>query len=167
VRGPGPTDHVILYRNQPVCKDLIRARVKAAGERTGVKVHPHSLRHTAATQLLNAGCRVTSIQKLLGHKELNTTMIYARVHDRTVAKDYYSAMEEVERRLDVAGNTCIAGARIGGAERGWLLTIADQLAQPMLSDEVRLNIVAQIRHVLVGQESHALATPALLEAEAR
>jgi hypothetical protein len=30
---------------------------------------------------LNAGCRVTSIQKFLGHKRLNSTMIYARVHD--------------------------------------------------------------------------------------
>ena len=82
VRGPGPTDHVFLYRNQPLCKDLIRSRIKAAGNRVGVKVSPHRLRHTAATQLLNAGCRVTSIQRLLGHKALNTTMVYARVHDR-------------------------------------------------------------------------------------
>jgi integrase/recombinase XerD len=100
VRGLGPTDHVFLYRNQPVCKDLIRSRLKAAGRRVGVKVNPHCLRHTAATQLLNAGCRVTSIQKLLGHKSLNTTMTYARVHDRTVAEDYYMAMEEVETRVN-------------------------------------------------------------------
>ncbi|HHH83114.1 MAG TPA: site-specific integrase [Chloroflexi bacterium] len=75
--------------------------IKAAGNRVGVKVSPHRLRHTAATQLLNAGCRVTSIQALLGHKSLNTTMTYARVYGRTVADDYYLAMEQVERRLDV------------------------------------------------------------------
>jgi integrase/recombinase XerD len=81
VRGMGPTDHVFLYRNQPVSKDLIPARIKAAGKRVGVKVYPHKLRHTHATQLLNAGCRVTTIQKLLGHQRLNSTMIYTRVHE--------------------------------------------------------------------------------------
>ena len=53
-------------------------------------------------QLLNAGCRVTSIQKLLGHQRLNSTMIYARVHDRTVAEGYYAAMEVVEKRPEAA-----------------------------------------------------------------
>ena len=101
MRGQGPSDHVFLYRNAPLCKDLVRDRVKAAGERTGVKVTPHRLRHTFATQLVNAGCRITSIQKLLGHRRLNSTMIYARVHDRTVAEDYYAAMEIVEQQLDV------------------------------------------------------------------
>jgi len=87
VRGPGPTDHVFLYRNQPVCKDLIRSRLKAAGSRVGVKVSPHRLRHTMATQLVNVGCRVTSLQKFLRHKELSTTHVYARVHDQIVTDD--------------------------------------------------------------------------------
>jgi integrase len=55
VRGPGPTDHVFLYRNQPVSKDLVHERIKAAGKQVGVHAYPHRLRHTAATQLLNAG----------------------------------------------------------------------------------------------------------------
>ena len=102
LRGLGPTDHLFLYRNEPLSKDLIRNRLQAAGKRVGVKVYPHRLRHTCATQLLNAGCRVTSIQKFLGHKRLNSTMVYARVHDQTVADDYYSAMERVEQRLQIA-----------------------------------------------------------------
>jgi site-specific recombinase XerC len=52
-----------------------------SGVRVGVQVYPHRLRHTAATKLLNASYRITSIQKFLGHKKLNTTMIYARLHD--------------------------------------------------------------------------------------
>lgn len=103
VRGPGPTDHVLLYRNQPLGKDLIRGRLKAAGERAGVYVYAHRLRHTAATQLLNAGCPVTSIQKFLGHKKLNSTMIYARAHDKTVEEDYFAAMQRIEQRLELAG----------------------------------------------------------------
>jgi len=101
VRGQGSGDHVFLYRNAPLRKDLIRARLKAVGEKAGVKVFPHRLRHTCATQLLNAGCRVTSIQRFLGHKELSSTMIYARAHDQTVAEDYFAAMEKVEKGLKI------------------------------------------------------------------
>jgi site-specific recombinase XerD len=82
VRGPGSGDHVFLFRNAPLGKCLVHRRISAAGVRVGVKVYPHKLRHTTATQLLNAGCRITSIQRFLGHKKLNTTMIYARAHDQ-------------------------------------------------------------------------------------
>ena len=58
------------------------------------------LRHTFGMQLVNAGCQITTIQALLGHKHLNTTMTYARVHDRTVAEDYFAAMAVVEKRLE-------------------------------------------------------------------
>lgn len=99
VRGSGAREHLFLYRHKPVSKDFIRGRIKAAGVRTGVKVTPHQLRHTYATQLVNAGCKITTIQALLGHKHLNTTLTYARVHDRTVAEDYFAAMSVVEKRL--------------------------------------------------------------------
>jgi integrase/recombinase XerD len=46
VRGPGASDHVFLYRNQALRKDLIRARIQLAGKAVGVKVYPHRLRHT-------------------------------------------------------------------------------------------------------------------------
>lgn len=101
-RGTGSSDHVFLYRNAPMKKDLVRCRIKDAGTKVGVKVYPHRLRHTCATQLLNAGCRITSIQRFLGHKELGTTMIYARAHEQTVAEDYFAAMSRVEQRLDIA-----------------------------------------------------------------
>ncbi len=149
VRGMGPSEHVFLYRNEPLKKDLIRGRLKAAGERVGVKVNPHRLRHTCATQLLNAGCRVTSIQKFLGHQRLNSTMIYARVHDRTVAEDYYTAMEQVEKRLDL----CVAIAEQEQAshlptDRSNLLLYLDQLALPDLAPERRLDLVTQMRRML-------------------
>ena len=99
MRGLGPTEHVFFYRNLPVSKDLIGSRIRASGKRTGVKVTPHRLRHTCATQLLNAGCRITSIQKFLGHRCISTTMVYAKVHDQSVSDDYYKAMERIEKRL--------------------------------------------------------------------
>jgi site-specific recombinase XerD len=99
LRGSGSGDHVFLFRNAPLSHCFIHSRIKTAGQRVGVKVYPHRLRHTAATQLLNAGCRITSIQRFLGHKKLNTTMIYARVLDQTVAEDYFKAMVQVEKQL--------------------------------------------------------------------
>ena len=151
VRGMGPTNHVFFYRNLPVRKDLIRERIKAAGKRVGVKVTPHCLRHTFGTQLINAGCRVTTIQKLLGHRRLNATMIYSRVHDRTVAEDYYAAMAQIEKGLDLAAGTDViekTGEPIGTNERAQLLELASQLAAPELDLDMRLRLVAQMRCVL-------------------
>ena len=148
VRGMGPTDHVFLYRNQPVCKGFISSRLKACGSQLGVKVHPHRLRHTCATQLLNAGCRIISIQRFLGHKRLNTTLVYARVHDQTVADDYFTAMSSVERRLDLLENQKEGPDPTILDVRYELLTLTDQLAVPQISTDLRLGIVARIRQVL-------------------
>jgi hypothetical protein len=41
---------------------------------------------------------ITRIQKLLGHQYISTTMIYARVHDRTVETDYRQAMRQIEQQ---------------------------------------------------------------------
>jgi site-specific recombinase XerD len=150
VRGPGPTDHVFLYRNQPVGKDLIHGRLKAAGERAGVQVHAHRLRHTAATQLLNAGCPVTSIQQFLGHKKLNTTMVYARAHDKTVEADYFAAMSRIETRLSLAPAPETRSEPVPEEEREQLLALTEQLTEPELSFELRLMIVGQMRGLLFG-----------------
>ncbi|CAG0953455.1 Tyrosine recombinase XerC [Anaerolineae bacterium] len=153
VRGEGADDHVFLYRHRPLAKELIWARTRAAGERVGVKVTPHQLRHTCATQLLNAGCKITSIQQLLGHREIGSTLIYARIHDETVASDYYVAMARLEKSLEIP-------AKMGDVKepnndkpvaRAQLLVLIDQLAVPQLGLETRLDLVAQMRHLLNGQ----------------
>jgi Phage integrase family len=134
----------------------------------GVKVYPHRLRHTAATQLLNAGCRVTSIQKFLGHKELSTTMVYARVHDQTVADDYYAAMSQIEKRLDLLDTQQGVSIPISNNERTQLLALTTQLEQPELNLETRLSIVTQMREVLtyskIDQDTYSLPSPILVKA---
>ncbi|MCC7358729.1 MAG: tyrosine-type recombinase/integrase [Anaerolineales bacterium] len=147
VRGPGPSDYVFLYRAEPVEKDLLRSRIRSAGERAGVKVSPHMLRHTFGTQLVNAGCPVTSIQKLLGHRDLSSTLIYARVHDHTVATDYYSAMARIENDLSCTPRPSDTQTR---AE---LLKLAQQLAKPQLRQPARLELVQQLRQILDGQSA--------------
>jgi len=81
----------------------VRDRLHAAGERVGVKVSPHRLWHTFATLLLNAGAPILTVQTVLGHKHIDTTLGYARLYDGTVAADYYRAMSEIEPHLALAG----------------------------------------------------------------
>ncbi len=153
MRGPGPTDHVFLYRNQALSKDLIHGRLKACGERVGVSVYAHRLRHTCATQLLNAGCPVTSIQKFLGHKRLNTTMVYARAYDQTVEADYFAAMSRVEQRLLVAPEPEPTIAVVTDDEKVQILAIAGQLAAPEAEPEMRRNLFEQMLCLLFGGQT--------------
>jgi site-specific recombinase XerD len=159
VRGMGPTDHVFFYRNQPVNKDLIYSRIKAAGERVGVKVSPHRLRHTFATQLVNVGCRVTTIQKLLGHRRLNSTMIYTRVHNQTVENDYYAAMAQIEKRLDLVPEADKLDEPVSVDERLHLLGLVGQLASPELGLDARMDLIEQMRRVLNRETLESALAP--------
>ena len=50
----------------------------------------HAARHTNATLLIYKGVNITTVQKLLGHKNVRTTQIYANVSDRTIVHDLKS-----------------------------------------------------------------------------
>jgi integrase len=101
VRGVEKAGDFVFVRNgKPLKRHFISQRLKIIGRQVDVIVSSHRLRHTFATQLLNVGCKVTSIQKLLGHTSLNTTMTYARAFDYTVMLDYYSAVDTMEFQPD-------------------------------------------------------------------
>ena len=57
----------------------------------------HCLRHTCATDLLNAGMRLECVQQLLGHSTVEMTRRYARLTDRTREEEYFRAMAIIER----------------------------------------------------------------------
>ena len=57
------------------------------------KVTPHTLRHTFATEMLNNGCDIRSVQELLGHKSLSTTGIYTHVTNEVVRTEYLKAFK--------------------------------------------------------------------------
>ena len=57
------------------------------------KITPHTLRHTFATEMLNNGCDIRSVQELLGHKSLSTTGIYTHVTNEVVREEYLKAFK--------------------------------------------------------------------------
>jgi len=101
MRGTAHTDHVLTLHGLPVRDSLIQRRLRRYGQEAQVRVSPHRLRHTLATSLLNKGMPITSLQRLLGHEKLSTTLIYSRVHNETVQRDY----ERAHARLSVADHS--------------------------------------------------------------
>jgi site-specific recombinase XerD len=57
----------------------------------------HALRHTFASELLNAGMRIECLQPLMGHTSLDVTRRYARLTDKTREEEYFRAMSVIER----------------------------------------------------------------------
>ena len=68
----------------------VERAIQKIGERAGGqrRVHPHLLRHTFASNALNAGMDITIIQHLLGHTDPKTTLIYAELSPRMVRYEY-------------------------------------------------------------------------------
>ncbi len=73
-----------------------RYLVKAGLAHKGYSLH--TLRHTFATELLNAGMRLECLQVLLGHRCIEETRRYARLTDKTREEEYFRAMSKIERR---------------------------------------------------------------------
>jgi site-specific recombinase XerD len=85
-------------KGTPLSVRGIQKRIEHYAALTGVSVSCHSLRHTFATQLLNADADLTSIQDLLGHAHITTTQRYCKVSNLKVQRDYYTAIEVVMQR---------------------------------------------------------------------
>jgi site-specific recombinase XerD len=86
------------YKGQPISVRGIQKRIEYYAKKTGLKVSCHCLRHTMATQLLNAEAEVETIQDLLGHNWITTTQRYCKVSNLKVQRDYFKAMRNVLQR---------------------------------------------------------------------
>jgi site-specific recombinase XerD len=86
------------YKGQPISVRGIQKRMEYYAKKAGMKVSCHCLRHTMATQLLNAEAEVETIQDLLGHNWITTTQRYCKVSNLKVQRDYFKAMGKILNR---------------------------------------------------------------------
>jgi hypothetical protein len=114
-------------------------------------VTPHQLRHSCATLLLNAGAPILTVQAILGHKHVDTTLRYARLYDATVSSDYYRAMGEVERRMEL----CV-GEREDAQDGSRVVELVDSLSAGPLNrhQRVRLSALREAIQTLVQAEAY-------------
>jgi integrase/recombinase XerD len=76
-------------RGRRITRQGIFGIVEHYGAQVGIEgLHPHTLRHSFATHLLEGGADLRAIQELLGHADISTTQIYTHV-DRTHLKEEY------------------------------------------------------------------------------
>ncbi len=90
-------------RGQPLSVRGIQKRMEYYARKSKLNVSCHRLRHTMATQLLNADADLATIQDLLGHGQITTTQRYCWVANLKVQRDYYKAMEVVLQRTQARG----------------------------------------------------------------
>lgn len=103
VRPSSRTRRIFLVQKgpctgQPISIRGIQKRMEHYARKTKLRVSCHQLRHTMATQLLNADADLCTIQDLLGHSNVKTTQRYCRVSNLKVQRDYFKAMEAIMRQ---------------------------------------------------------------------
>jgi site-specific recombinase XerD len=87
--GPGTISYVTAW-------SVMRSAVERAGlSNKGYSLH--NLRHTFATDMLNAGMRLEVLQQILGHQEIEMTLRYAKMTDLTRENEYFNAMDRIEQ----------------------------------------------------------------------
>ncbi|NMD69499.1 tyrosine recombinase XerC [Bacillus sp. DNRA2] len=88
-------DHGMLFvnfRGGPLTPRGVRKILNSIMDKSAIsgKIHPHMLRHTFATHLLNNGADMRTVQELLGHSELSSTQIYTHVTKEFLKDTYMS-----------------------------------------------------------------------------
>jgi integrase len=91
------TGRLLTDQVSAIDRHRLTRMVRRIAKRAGIgHVHPHQLRHTLATQAINRGMRLEAVAALLGHKNLEMTLVYARIADHTVADEYFDVATKVD-----------------------------------------------------------------------
>ncbi len=110
VRSPGrPLRHrrsgqmvefLFTHHGQRVSPQCLRKELAEAAAEAGIgHAHPHQLRHTFATAMVNAGCSLQALMALLGHVSAEMSLRYGRLFDETVRESYEHALAQAKASL--------------------------------------------------------------------
>lgn len=86
----------LSYLEDGLSTTSIHKRLLKYRAETGAQLSAHRLRHSFANDMLNADAPITSIQKLMGHRWIESTQTYVMANDKQVCRDYYAACEKLE-----------------------------------------------------------------------
>jgi integrase/recombinase XerC len=97
---PGEQALFVSRLGRRLSPNQLRARLKAQADRAGVAtpVHPHMLRHSYASHLLQSSGDLRGVQELLGHASIATTQVYTRLDFQHLAKVYDAAHPRAKRK---------------------------------------------------------------------
>jgi integrase/recombinase XerD len=90
VRGVDSSAVFVNARGGRLSRQGVFGIVRKYGERVGLKMHPHTLRHSFATHLLEGGADLRALQEMLGHADITTTQVYTHVDRRHIREEYLS-----------------------------------------------------------------------------
>ena len=93
VAQPGEQGVFVNNRGTRLSQRAVQKRMREQAQRTqlGVHVHPHMLRHSFASHLLESSGDLRSLQELLGHANISTTQVYTQLDFQHLAKVYDKA----------------------------------------------------------------------------
>ena len=83
--------YVFEKNGRKLSENSLRYKINKIFKQIGIKVTPHQLRHSYASDLLNNGGRISDISMLLGHSSLSTTEIYTKLDSKNKLKNYQKA----------------------------------------------------------------------------
>jgi integrase/recombinase XerC len=98
--GPQEAALFVSRRGTRITASQVRSRLKALALSAGLPthVHPHMLRHSFASHLLQSSGDLRAVQELLGHASISTTQVYTRLDFQHLAKVYDAAHPRARRR---------------------------------------------------------------------
>lgn len=83
--------YIFEKNGKRLSENSLRYKINKIFKRVGLKVTPHQLRHSYASDILNSGGRITDVSRLLGHSSLSTTEIYTKLDSEYKLKNYKMA----------------------------------------------------------------------------
>jgi integrase/recombinase XerC len=98
--APGERALFVGERGRRIAPAVVGARLAAWARRRGLpgRVHPHMLRHSFATHLLQSSQDLRAVQEMLGHSSISTTQVYTHLDFQALAKVYDAAHPRAKKR---------------------------------------------------------------------
>lgn len=93
-----PSAVFLNVRGGRLTRQAVFGIVRTYGERAGLALHPHTLRHSFATHMLQGGADLRALQEMLGHADISTTQVYTHVDRGHVREEYLTTHPRARMR---------------------------------------------------------------------